>query len=108
MGNLDLFNGDNGFGRMSNVQDINLGYERWINGTKHYVMIAFHWLSLVESAGEDDLGIETDLVYAYNYSNKVATEFGYSFLTAGDALDQVAGGSADNIQRFWGQVRLRW
>lgn len=108
LGNLDLFNGDNGFGRMSNVQDINLGYERWINGTKHYIMIAFHWLSLVESAGEDDLGIETDLVYAYNYSNKVATEFGYSFLTAGDAADQIAGGSADNVSRFWGQVRLRW
>ena len=115
LGNLDLFGDTNNFvgggvGRMTNVQDVNLGYERWLNGTKHYIMIAFHWLTLAETlaGASDEIGLETDLVYAYNYSSKVATEFGYSFLTPGDAADEAVGGSADNIARFWAQIRARW
>jgi hypothetical protein len=119
LGDLDLF-GDGGFGlnivgdllvtdfsivtsAMSNVTDLNVGWEWW--GEKSSVMVAAHVLSTSEDLGtEDEIGNELDARYGYEYTNHVAFELGAANLFAGDLL----GTDADDILRGWAQVRLRW
>lgn len=116
LGDLDLFGGFTnivgsglapGFsiltGAMSNVTDINLGWEWW--GGKNSFMLAGHNLTTSEDFGtEDAIGNELDARYGYEYSDHVAFEAGVANLFAGDLL----GADADDILRGWWQVRLRW
>lgn len=89
------------------ITDINVGYNWW--GGKHNFMAALHQLSLTEDelTGEDDLGLELDVKYGFQYSDHLAFEAGIGWLSAGDLLDDLVG-SADDITRAYWQFRLRF
>jgi hypothetical protein len=99
---------------ISNVIDINAGYEWW--GGKHMFMAAVHNLQLSEddvtgafTADESSIGTELDLRYGYQYTDHLAFEAGVANLFTGDALEVLtAPDGADDIARAWWQFRLAW
>ena len=121
LGNLDLFAGGfsnfgannivAGNGGMTNVSDINVGYNWW-GGEKHHILAALHKLDFVEEvqAGttDTDTGLEFDSEYGYSYADNAKFVVGFAYLNGGDALDQLAGGSADSITRGYAQLHINW
>ncbi|MFQ5669359.1 MAG: alginate export family protein [Acidobacteriota bacterium] len=111
---------------MTNISDINVGYEAWINDGRHYFMASIHTLNLTDnfifgtdlngaSAGlnkNDDIGTEFDFKYKYQYNPNVGIEIGIATLSSGDLLDEISqfntGNDADDPMRAWGQIRLRF
>jgi hypothetical protein len=62
---------------------------------------------------QDDLGTAWDIWYGFNYTKNVAFEASYSTLSPGDALTLIPGtpptsGPDDSVERFYGQLRLRF
>jgi hypothetical protein len=65
------------------------------------------------NATSDKLGTAFDVWYGYNYTKNVAFQVSYSTLSPGDALTGKGdlGGTSipsDNVERLYGQVRLRF
>jgi hypothetical protein len=54
------------------------------------------------------IGNEIDVVYGYRITTQLDFEAGLSDLSPGDALDEIHGTSADDIQRAWWQLHLQW
>ena len=109
LGNLDLFNaGLTGTpGRMTNIQDLNVGYTWGPSAdSKHQFFAALHQFTRPETVGgaDDDLGIEFDVTYSYQIVHNSALQIGAGFLSAGDAL----GPLADDTMRLWLQVESSW
>jgi hypothetical protein len=115
LGNLDLFAGfgpnvaDPTNGGMTNISDLNLGYNWW-GGERHHALLALHWFTRPETlaGASDDIGIELDLAYDYQYARNSRLEVGFSTLFPGDNIKELTGGVDDNINRIWAQVHLNW
>ena len=136
LGDLDLFSGfaipggnvadPLGFG-MSNIWDINLGYDWW-GGEKHHAKVAVHYFTRPEVANfgdsdplapgiqeySDSIGTELDISYDYQYARNSKLEIGVATLFAGDFIKEWTstlvnpGGYDDNITRIWAQLHLNW
>ncbi len=112
----DLNRQGQNLGGISNLTDINVSYTYTGEDGRHVFMVALHQLSLTEEDAdfnmEDEIGMEIDLKYTYNYSGNLAFQVGVANLMAGDLLDAYAqdefGQDADDVMRAWGQIRLRW
>ena len=109
LGNLDLFASFGGFGGMTNIADLSLGYNWW-GGERHHALVAIHSFTRPETLGglSDDIGMELDLEYDYAYARNSKLQIGVSTLFAGDAIKEITGGEDDNITRIWAQVHLNW
>jgi hypothetical protein len=90
---------------VSNVTDINVGYEHWF-GDRHYVMAAYHMFTVTEDNGapSDDIGDEIDLGYGFMYSKNLSFQVTLGQVSPGD----VFGPDTDPVERVTGQAKLRW
>ena len=94
---------------------VSVGYTGMFND-KHEVGAAWWDYSMEEDNDNPDgdhYGDAFDIWYAYNYSKNVAFEASYSQFSPDDALVNGAffGGGApsdDSVERFYGQIRLRF
>jgi hypothetical protein len=92
-----------------------VGYTGMFND-KHEIGAAYWDYSAEEDNGNPDgshLGTAFDVWYGYNYSKNVAIEASYSNFSPDDALTNASFASAfgegkDNVERFYGQIRLRF
>ena len=128
-GNLDLFSGATfnntvdvfvsgfglaGEGGLSNITDyvVGYGYRRG----PHDVMATAHMLSLTEDGihrsvfltTDDEVGLELDLVYGFDYSANLGFQVGAAQLSTGGLLEQLFGSDIDDIKRLWAQAKLSW
>jgi hypothetical protein len=109
LGDLDLFNAvfnpPNNTGAGSNIEDINAGWT-WDRGdeSKHGFFAAVHQFNRPEAVGDDDLGLEVDLTYAYDIVENSQLQIGAAYLSAGDLLPALT----DDIMRFWIQIESSW
>ena len=131
LGDLDLFSGFGlpgqgaadpfGFG-MTNIWDVNLGYDWW-GGEKHHAKVAVHYFTRPEMANfgdcdpvtagvqecSDQIGTELDISYDYQYARNSKLEVGVATLFAGDFFTEFWGpNNDDNITRLWAQIHLNW
>ncbi len=105
-------------GTITGITDISVGYKAKAASGRHKFLGALHQFMATEDfvaitglgpVAEDDLGLELDLRYGYEYSENVAIEVGVANLALGDAFDLiVSSGDADDVLRAWGQLRLRF
>ncbi len=108
-GDLDWVDG---FGQ-HNISDINVGYEHWF-GERHYVMIAYHLFSEMETftpGAPDDLGDEIDLTYNFQYSKNLGFQVTMGQANPGEAAEAFYGvipGTSDSVQRITAQAKLNW
>jgi alginate export protein len=87
-----------------------VGYTGLFN-QKHEIGAQYWDYSLEEdndNPNGDGLGQAFDVWYALNFTKNVALEASYSNLSPDDALTIPAGGADDSVERFYGQIRLRF
>jgi hypothetical protein len=87
----------------SNIEIIQLGYAGSFEN--HAWGLDLYDVSFDEVAsGDDSLGQEFDLYYTYQYSDNLAVNFVYSFLTPDDVIEATMG--EDDITRLYANVRV--
>ncbi len=114
LGDLDIFG-------PSNIVDYNLGYSFSTAEDRHTFFVAGHKFALAEKVTEpdgseaDNLGTEIDLGYSFRWNPVTSFEVGIAQLLPGEVEDWIVreetedlSASADTVQRYWAQVRVRW
>jgi len=101
--------GYNDFFGASDIDDINAGYEVWLNDGRHMAGIYYHMFKENEPApgDDDDLGDEIDLKYSFQWKPNVGLEVGYDMLNPGKAFE-FTGFDPDTVVRGYVQLRTRW
>jgi hypothetical protein len=101
--------GMNDFFSGADIDDVNAGYEVWLNDGRHVAAVYFHMFKENEPlpGADDDLGNEIDLKYAFQWKPNVGLEVGYDMLDPGSAFE-LPGFAPDRVVRGYAQLRTRW